>query len=672
MPRSTAARLAFACLLGLTFLMPLVPPGETLIASKSLVYLALATAGVALLLFDALGDGTAPALGTPTDFALAAFFATAIPATLRAASPGMARYQVGELLATALTYVLAVKALRTPRDVRAVLGSVLGAALVIAVLGLFAYQRFLAGGAAESERSGILATPLFPHSYLAAQYLVMVFVGGLVLLYERGLSRGWSLAVGAALLPIGIYLLAIGSRGAYLAIGVAVAVHLVLRARAAGRGGGRVAGLLRRAAIFGAVGMVALVLATIAGLLPGVVSHAVERVLLVFDPQASDFNFSRLRIWSDTLRMAADHLLTGVGPGSFDRVLPSYHYALRSVPHAHNQFLHALAELGLPGLIALLFVLRHATHAVRKGAALLARDDERRASFHAATAALVAALVYFLFETPLKWPEAGSLLMILLALVTRAGCVSRERVGGRLPTAAGLIAIAVLLGVVYPSWISYGRSGALAVQSVADEQAARAAQARGDARSAQAFMDRALDGLLAADRCFPWRANMLTRRAELLFSLGRYDEALADSRAADARQPHNFRTLNAIGIIELQLGRPELAIEPLRDAISSHRGPESAETLLALGRAYYAVERYEEAWLVFSELLGIYYQEVRPALLLDATRSLINLDRNPALARQLLETYAKKAQQADPAYLAELRGQLDAMASQPRRKLGPY
>jgi O-antigen ligase len=670
MPRSSAARLAFACLLGLAFLMPLVPPGETLIASKTLAFLALAIAGTLLLLFDALGGGSAPALGTPTDLALGAFFATAIPAALFAVSPGMARYQLGELLATALTFVVAVKTLRTPRDVRVLLGAVLAAAVVIAVLGLLAYRGFAASGAPESARSGALATALFPHSYLAAQYLVMVLVGGLVLLLERGLSRGWTIAVAAALVPIGTYLLAIGSRGAYLAIVVAALAHVVLRVRAQGRGRG-IALLVRAAGVLGLVAAL-LVLATLAGLVPGVAGHAVERVLLFFDPQASDFNFSRLRIWSDSLRMAADHLLTGVGPGSFDRVLPSYHYATRSVPHAHNQYLHVLAELGLPGLIAFLFVLRHAAQAVRKGAAFLARDEERRAPFHAACAALVAALVYFLFETPLKWPEAGSLIMILLALVTRAGCVSRERVTGRVPAAAGLVAIAAMLGVVYPSWISYGRAGALAVQSAADEQAARAAQAAGDLPRAAALMDRALDGLLAADRCFPWRANMLTRRAELLFSLGRYEEALADSRLADARQPRNFRTLNAIGIIEMQLGRPELAIDPLRGAISSHRGPESAETFLALGRAYYAVERYEEAWVVFSDLLSIYYQEVRPALLLDTARTLINLDRSPALARQMLESYARKAPNADPAYLAELRTKLDETAARPRRPLGPY
>jgi len=670
MPRSTAARLAFACLLGLAFLMPLVPPGESLVASKAVVYLTLAAAGTLLLLFDALDGGVSPALGTPTDLALAAFFATAIPAALFAQSRGMARYQLGELLATALTYVLAVKALRTPRDVRALLGAVLAAALVIAVLGLVAYRRFLASGAPEDARSGALATPLFPHSYLAAQYLVMVFAGGLVLLHERGLPRRWALAVGAALVPVGVYLLAIGSRGAYLATGIALGTHLLLRARAAGGGRGRA--LVARAAGFALAAAVLLVLVSLAGLLPGVASHALERVLLVFDPQASDFNFSRLRIWSDTLRMAADHLLTGVGPGGFDLLLPSYHYAVRPVPHAHNQYLHVLAELGLPGLIAFLFVLRHAVHAVRKGAVVLAPDAERRAAFHAGSAALVAALVYFLFETPLKWPEAGSLLMILLALVTRAGCTSRERPGAPVPAAAGLLAVAVLLGVVYPNWIGYGRAGALAVQSAADEQAAHAALAAGDPGRAKAFIDRALDGLLAADRLFPWRANILAHRAELLYSLGRSEEALADSRTADARQPGNFRTLNAIGAIELQLGRPELAIEPLRGAISSHRGPESAETFLLLGRAYYAVGRYEEAWLVFSDLLAIYYQELRPALLLDSVRTLINLDRNLSLARQMLETYARRSTAADAGYVIALREQMDAMAARPRRELGPY
>src|SRR6185436_18617200 len=78
-----------------------------------------------------------------------------------------------------------------------------------------------------------------------------------------------------------------------------------------------------------------------------------------------------------------------------------------------------------------------ARRAVVRGAAHLSGDAARRPLFHAAVAALTATLVYFLFETPLVWPEAGSLAMMGLALVTRAGCLDRGRAGGAGPAPAG-------------------------------------------------------------------------------------------------------------------------------------------------------------------------------------------------------------------------------------------
>src|SRR5262245_51633670 len=191
MNRTPAARLAWLCLLGLALLMPLVPADDALVVGKPVIFLGLAVLGMAAVAFDALDRRTAPALGTPVDIALLVFVATALPAGLAAPDPGVARYDLGRVLAAALTFVLALKVVRTPRDVLWVYAATLVSALVIAGFGLLAYQRFLASGRPEVERSGALATPFFRHSYLAAQYLVMVFVGSIVMLFEGGLSRGW-------------------------------------------------------------------------------------------------------------------------------------------------------------------------------------------------------------------------------------------------------------------------------------------------------------------------------------------------------------------------------------------------------------------------------------------------------------------------------------------------
>jgi putative inorganic carbon (hco3(-)) transporter len=672
MSPSPLARFAGWCLLALALAMPLVPQAtEALQGGKHVIYLLLAGLGMACLALDALGRRAAPALGTPVDIALLVFMAAALPSLAASSNPGMSRYTLGLLLATTLTYVLAVKAIRTPRDVLRLYGGALLASLVIAGFGLFAYRDFLAQDLPEVRRSGALAGPFFVHSYLAAQYLVMVFTGALVLVFERGLSRGWRLAVTLALLPLGAYLLVIGSRGAYLAIAAALVVHLVLRVRGAARAQGRgsaLSGLLLRAGLFLAAGLALLLVATATNLLPDALHFAVDRVLLVLDPQASDFNFSRLRIWRDTLRMSADHLVLGVGPGAYDSVLPAYHASSRTVPHAHNQFLHVLAEGGLLGLIAFLFLLRHALHAARRGAAHLVNDEERRAPFHAAVAALAAAGVYFLFETPLDWAEAGSLIMILLAVMTRAGCDSRERAGRPVLALAGLLAGAAVLGLVWPEWLRYDHSAALMTASVRTQAEARALDAAGKPETARNRWELALDEAAQADRWFPHRAEFQGVRADMFLERNRPEEALTAARIADARSPGTYHYLSAMGLSLLRLKRPLDALDPLRRAISASREPEALETYVLLGRALYALGRYEEAWYVFSSLLGSDYDVPRPDLLLDAARTLINLDRNLAVARQLLLRLQQRGG-GDPQYVAQLIQQVDDLIARPRRQI---
>ena len=147
MQPSLLARVASACLLALALAMPLVPQAEDFVSAKHVAYLALAGAGMACLAFDALGRRSAPALGTPVDLWVLAFAAAVLVALPAYVNPGVSRYHVGLVLATVLTYVLAVKTLRTPRDVRAVFLCVLVAALAIAAFGRLAYKRYQIGRA---------------------------------------------------------------------------------------------------------------------------------------------------------------------------------------------------------------------------------------------------------------------------------------------------------------------------------------------------------------------------------------------------------------------------------------------------------------------------------------------------------------------------------------------
>ncbi len=666
---STAA--AGACLLALVALMPLVPHGQPFPAAKHIVFLALASLGALAAGWAAWRGAPQPRLGTPVDVAVGAFIATALPAGLLARNAGMALYSSGLLLALLLSYVLAVKCLTSAAAVRRLAGGVLLCGAVIAVAGLLGHRRFVAEQPGEVARSAYLATPFFAHSYLAAQYLVMVLAGGFVLLLEGGLSRAGAALVALGLLPIAGFLLVTGSRAAYLATGVALTAHLALRLRH-GSGRTRLAGLLPRAAIALALLVVLLALAGVLGLLPGAFDHALSRVLLVFDPEASGNSFQRLSVWRNTLRMAADHPIFGVGPGGYDTALPSYHVSATAVPHAHNQFLHVLAELGLAGLIALAFLVRHAVHAARKGSHALREDDARRPLFHAGVAALAAALTYCLFETPLNWPETGALIMVLLALVTRAGCTARTAVTPHRTVLAGLIGLVAALALIAPTWSRHARATTAIARHFGARELARGADERGETEAARALRESALALLARADADFPWKPEVPALQADLLFTLGRHEEALEATRLADARMPGSYSILSAQGLVLMKLGRPEEAIVPLRRAIAAYTGPEAVEAYVTLGRALALLDRDEEAWSVFMSLIdpGVAYDTLQPVVLLDAVRALLALDRNLAEARSLLQRYRRRVPPGTDLTAADqLEAELGQRLARPRREI---
>lgn len=87
----------------------------------------------------------------------------------------------------------------------------------------------------------------------------------------------------------------------------------------------------------------------------------------------------RLQLWRTSLQMVQAHPWTGVGPENFEQTLEALaaQHVISplagTMPHSHNELLHAAATLGIPGLLAILalylvpaaFFMRHLGNADR-------------------------------------------------------------------------------------------------------------------------------------------------------------------------------------------------------------------------------------------------------------------------------------------------------------------
>lgn len=646
--KRTRAGTAPLLLAALAAAVPLLPTQDAALPYKHLGLVLLALSGGLVLLVDAFRRRLAPRLGTPTDLALLAFFGFSFLSAVDALNPGIARYELLPDLALALVFVLAVKGLRRPSDVRLVGVSVLLAAAIVSLFGLAGYQRWVADGSPEASRLAALSTPFFAHPYLAGQYVLPALVAGLVLLAERAVRWRVRALLVLVLAPSLAYVVVTGSRGALLALGVSLVTAAMLRAwshSVAGGGRGRPVLIAARAAGLALLALVLLVTLRLTGAfeslerraheVPGVgtamhaVGEMVDRVVLLFDVKATGHNYSRLTVWKDALDMAADHSLLGVGVGGFDTAFPSYHASEQAIPHAHNQFVHVLAESGVLGLLALLFVVRHARRAVVRGSLSLATDDERRPLALAASAALVALAVTACFETPLLWVESGTLCVVLLAIVSRAGCTVRDGVAPPWARLAGVAVVVTICVAALPVW-SDGLQ-AWSEASVARDEMDQAVDATlsGDGAAASRAWDAALAHLAEADAHFPYRPDYAVLAAQICTLIGRSDEADSWNRRAVERMPGASWLLAAIGLHALREGRAADAIEPLRAAAVADDGPSALDTKLRLARAYRLAERWDEAAALSLQIIEDHHaQSSNPTLLLEAADVLLASERD--------------------------------------------
>lgn len=358
--------------------------------------------------------------------------------------------EISRWIVTILAYVIMVNSVQTRREMNWLIGAMLIAGMSEALLGLAqAYSGF---GPASFNVGGLLTraygTIGAPNSF--AGYINMSLPLALALavyqwgkwgaarsaapLLERSAFLSWrllrkSLFMSVLALTLFWTVLTTLSRGAWVGLlfGV-VAMVLALGKRAAGA----------IALLF--AGIISLVGLSLVGALPPTVSDRFGLLvsqLTLFDPRGvtpTPENFAvveRMVHWQAAGNMFLSNPWTGVGIGNFNVLFTEFGVQgwVYSRGHAHNYYLHMLAETGVVGLLFYLFMLATAVvvgvRALRRVRA--AGDSYGEAVVIGALGVLITLMAHNFFEN-LHALNMGIHWVAALALFT---LVFRREGGGR-------------------------------------------------------------------------------------------------------------------------------------------------------------------------------------------------------------------------------------------------
>ncbi|HMC07049.1 MAG TPA: O-antigen ligase family protein [Solirubrobacterales bacterium] len=286
------------------------------------------------------------------------------------------------------------------------------------------------------------------------------------------------------------------------------------------------------------------------------------------DPAArlTSLGGARSDIWASAWRAFESKPLTGIGPGTFGLWWARDSDSATVFKDAHSLYLETLAELGVPGELALV-----ATLGALLAAALRALTRVWRESHAWVVAGLVAAYFAFLVQAGVDWMwESTAVAAVAVGSVAIAAAASAERRQPRPALRWGRVAvvgIAVIAGAIQiPGIVSTDRvrASADALASGFDEDAARLAS--------QAVSSE------------PWAADPYATRAFVELKSGELGRARIDVGRAIAREPTNWEHRQLLARIDIQAGDTRAAQRALTQmrALRPALAPEVRATKRAL------------------------------------------------------------------------------------------
>ena len=253
--------------------------------------------------------------------------------------------------------------------------------------------------------------PYVNHNHYAGLMEMLIPLGAASFLSLPNGSPGRALLGFAVLVPVASVFLS-GSRGGFIALLVEIVLlGIFLRRDLPDLSRER----LRMTVMFGIIGAALMFFWADPG---GRIS---KHLATIADfPEAPDaVSGGRIPVWKDTLHMIRRNLWTGVGMGSFESAYPQYQSFSTDLVwnHAHNDYLEAAAETGLPGMILILAALGIFVQRVR---ARLKERAQAASGWLQAGAALgcCGLLVHSLSDFNLRIPANAAWFAVLLAIAT--------------------------------------------------------------------------------------------------------------------------------------------------------------------------------------------------------------------------------------------------------------
>ena len=525
------------------------------------------------------------------------------------------------LLSYLLLFLLAVAGMRSFRRVRRVIAAMAAVGAPLALFGaanFFGWNPFNLVSDARAPIYATLGRANFTGAYLA---ILTPLLLALALTAPRRVWRfGWAILLGGSLAVIGLTL----ARGAWLAAAVSLGMFAALW---------RGTVIPPRRWVWGGVGL----------LLLGILSFAVRWGL-----PHSDSVTARLLIWRHTLSLIFERPLLGYGADSlrsvFPRVFPPelVYYQGRDffVDRAHNFLLDWAVTIGIPGLLAVIFIF--SLFFVTIGRALRRQPaPEKRALLIAILAAVAGNLANNSVSFDVTPTATAMWLLMGMGIALASPSDAQPNMVTRRTLWQWGTFGAVLLGVGAAIWLFNGRPlladsaartadrfalrGNWAQAIAAEERATNLwavepayhlslnrfylSQALSNPATAQPSLARAESALRMAQQLQPENPVVWLQSAQFYDvsarRFGSDTQSLADDafRRASALAPNNAAIFTAWGRFQLENGNPAQAAPLLRQAVRLDAS--NGETYLYLGAAESALGRVEIAIADYREAIRI-------------------------------------------------------------------
>lgn len=494
------------------------------------------------------------------------------------------------------------------------------------------------------QASGDLAISTLGNPNFVAHYLdiAILVTAGLLVAERRGWQRG---VLGLTLLASATHMVVTMSRGGWLAVSLGVIV-LVLLVKPTRRWASAAVLAITVLALLSPVAELVLdsipltQSESLRDRASEVAAQTWDRALSMLD--GADFSITQRRIiWGDTINMARSNLFLGVGPGNYELFLPAYrtmprHRAWRDLMgergetafYAHNEYLEVLAESGVPGLVALLWVVGVVLWLGWRAVAGADSSPTPRVIKASCMAAVAAALVHAFFSFNLQDPTSASHFWVLVGVLAVLSRLDNQRAGAdngsgeqtrmeldlhgwrRLATAGAAAAVLALglntgMGLLMGDYHYFqGRKydrfaqpnrAALSWRRAIEwrEHDFRYHHMLGKASLEAGRTRQAVSALLRSVELHPYNASALRLLGSGLQELGQLDKAVKALRRAvrlDPLRPSGYRQL---ALAYREKGSFANAIETWEQALALT--PENAALLNSLGVDHARAGQVEEA-----------------------------------------------------------------------------